>query len=167
MNKEYYTSEKANTTRRYSFTKRHCPLTRILGLLLAPALFLQALVMYIAILEITPRALEYYLQGLKLAEEMEDIPRQAALLNSLGLVYFQDKDYDKALDFFQRGLALSEELGYDLYISACVANIADIHTEKGDYEEALQFHTRSLELERKQQNLDGEAQSLTSLGNCV
>lgn len=111
-----------------------------------------------------PRALEYYLQGLKLAEELEDMPRIAALMNGLGLIYFQEKNYDEALEYFQQGLAMSEEMGYEIYIAAFVTNIADIHADRKDYEKALEFHLRSLQIEREQQNLDGQAQSLTSLG---
>ena len=110
------------------------------------------------------KALEYYLQGLKIAEDLKDDPGIAGLLNSLGLVYFQQKRYDQALDFFKQALSLSEKLGYASYKAVILTNVADIYAEEKDYERSLEFYFKALEIERGQQNLDGEAQSLASLG---
>ena len=110
------------------------------------------------------KALDYYLQGLEIAEELKDESRIAALLNSLGLVYFREKSYEKALDFFQQGLKLSEKLGYASYSAVFFTNIADVYTEDKDYQRALEFYFKALEIEKEQQNLDGKAQSLASLG---
>ena len=52
------------------------------------------------------RALEYMLTSLKLAEEVGDKGKLAALSQNLGNVYNDMEDYDKAIEYYKNSIAI-------------------------------------------------------------
>ena len=58
-----------------------------------------------------PKALEYYFQALKLAEQANDKTRIVTTLSNIGNIYMNKPNtYDKALEYFLRALPLAREI---------------------------------------------------------
>ncbi|MBW8051208.1 MAG: tetratricopeptide repeat protein [Cytophagales bacterium] len=73
------------------------------------------------------RALEYYLQSLEIGKEINDKQRIAYVLNSIGRVYLERKDYTAATDYCTRSLFIAEELGYPENIMRSAGSLHKIY----------------------------------------
>lgn len=73
------------------------------------------------------RALEYYLKGLHIYEELNDQRGICGLLVNMGSVKSEQNEQEAALKDFNRALQLSKELNDPFLISACYANIGNIY----------------------------------------
>ena len=93
-----------------------------------------------------PKALDYYSQSLKVAEELGDKKAIAKNLGNSGIVYHSQSDYPKALDYYLRALKITEELVDKKGTTAHLCNIASIYSDQGDYSKALNYSFKALKL---------------------
>jgi tetratricopeptide (TPR) repeat protein len=84
-------------------------------------------------------ALQYALQGLQLAQNIEFLKGEAICTNAIGNVYFQTGDNAKALEMYLHYLKMKEDLKELDNLSVAYFNIAGAYTEEEDYEHALYY----------------------------
>jgi class 3 adenylate cyclase/Tfp pilus assembly protein PilF len=100
------------------------------------------------------KAIEYYLESLKIAEEIGDKLRVATALINIGAVYFNKKGtHDKALQYYLKALPLSEELGDQDAIGTSAVNIGEIYLARKDSKSALFYFEKALVAYKKAQSI--------------
>lgn len=106
-------------------------------------------------------ALEYYTQGLDLAESEEDTRLYSACLGNIGNVYASIADYDRGLHYFMRGyeVAVKEKDPERQY--QFLTNIVAIYCLKKDVKSAKAFFKQMMALPVK----DTESKTYYSLYN--
>jgi two-component system, NtrC family, sensor kinase len=91
------------------------------------------------------KAVEYYLQALKLAEQAKDSHRVVIALSNIGVVYLNNPNtYDKALEYLLRALPVAKELKDSVIIGSVTVNIGEIYLSKNRYDSALFYFRQSL-----------------------
>ena len=96
------------------------------------------------------KATEYYLESLKVAEEIGDTLRILTALVNIGAVYSnKEATRDKALVYYAQALPLSESIGDQDAIGTSAVNMGEIFLLKGDDKSALLFFEKALEAYKK------------------
>ena len=91
-------------------------------------------------------AISYFLESLKVAEEINDSLRIATALVNIGAVYAHKQDtYEMAKEYYLRSLPISEALGdFDAYGTVCV-NLGEIYLADANDEDALKYLEKALD----------------------
>ncbi len=66
-------------------------------------------------------------EALEVYEKLENAKGTCDALNSIGIIYFQQKQYNKALEYFQKSLDIAEEMKDDRGISRGLNNISNVY----------------------------------------
>lgn len=91
-----------------------------------------------------PKALTYYLKGLKEAEKTRDPRLLGMIYNNIGLTKVQLKQYDEALTDFKKGLKYAE-LSDDIRLPFNLENnIGLIYNDKKEYKKAISHYENTL-----------------------
>ncbi|MGP8216755.1 MAG: tetratricopeptide repeat protein [Bacteroidia bacterium] len=112
-----------------------------------------------------PKALDYYLKALKMAEEMGNKELQAKTLGNIGLVYRNEGDYPKALDYNLKALKMAEEMGDKNFQAKNLINIGVIYYNQGDCPKALDYNLKALKMAEEMRNKQLQAIVLCDIGN--
>lgn len=83
-------------------------------------------------------------EALHIAQEINNKPLEARVLNNYGGMYRDRGNLAYALNYFEKALAINERLGDEVTQSVNLANIAYINYDLNDYENALVFALRCL-----------------------
>lgn len=86
------------------------------------------------------------------------------ILNSLGLVYLNQGQYDKALEYTQQALPINREVGNRAGEANSLNNVASIYIILGVYDKALEYLQQALPISREIGDAVGEAKLLSNLG---
>jgi eukaryotic-like serine/threonine-protein kinase len=88
----------------------------------------------------------------KIGQELGDEPEvRAALMDTLGKVYYKLGQYDKAQPMLEEALALRQRAfsGKHLNVATSLNNLADVLQMKGEYERAEPLYRAALEMRRE------------------
>jgi len=96
------------------------------------------------------KAVYYYLQALKIAEEQDNLRNIAISCNGLGntLLHLPGREED-ALVYFEKSLEAERKRGNTLGIAMNYLSIGDYFTEKGEYKRAREYLEDLLEINKK------------------
>jgi tetratricopeptide (TPR) repeat protein len=94
-------------------------------------------------------AINYYLQALVLAQEINDIKSQSVIFSNLGSVYWRMKDFQKAKEYFERSLSLSHELGDRMAEASVLTNLAFVYANVGDLVRSIELYRHALSINRE------------------
>lgn len=85
----------------------------------------------------TNLSIEYYVRGIRLADEFGNETALARLYNNLGVCYFHINDWDKSEEYFANSLRINKKLGrnYDTFLN--YNNLSEISLNRGNYDNAL------------------------------
>jgi len=112
-----------------------------------------------------PQALDYYLNSLDIALEINDKDGQAHCYYNLSLFYIEKIiDLDKALAYQHKGIEIRKELDDKLFLSSDLNNAGDIYFKKGDYNQALQYYHEAFDIGKELQDFEGQCTSLNNIG---
>lgn len=112
-----------------------------------------------------PKSLEYYLQSLKLDEEVGGKKEIATDLGNIGTLYYKLKNYPKTLDYIFRALKMDEELGNKTGVARHLGNIGGVYGEQNDYKKALDYYIKALKITEEIDNKGGIARNLGNIGS--
>lgn len=94
------------------------------------------------------KAIEIFIQTVKMFKDLEDWPAYAYCLIDIGNIYYRGEFYDRSIDYYNQALIVFREhfneKGYNAGASVCFQNIGIVNEGKGDYELALEFYKKSL-----------------------
>ncbi|MGB3007164.1 MAG: hypothetical protein WBC06_11685 [Chitinophagaceae bacterium] len=113
-----------------------------------------------------PKALELYIEKLKLEEKRNNPRNMGSVLINIAVVYHKLEDYTKALEYYSKAdsvISLNniEDLKY--YINL---NIGDTYNRMNIPDSAFSYFNKSLVYARKIEDGDLIGASLTGLGHC-
>jgi signal transduction histidine kinase len=112
------------------------------------------------------KAIEYYLEGLKIAEKYKKKYFIGFLLNNLGLLKYENKQYEDARKDLLRGLRLAiDEKEYRL-IGNLHNNLGLVYRELKDYKASIKHFHETVEITEKQGFPFGIGAAFINLGNC-
>jgi eukaryotic-like serine/threonine-protein kinase len=109
-------------------------------------------------------ALDYYLQGLKIREELGELAKLATSMSNLTAVYSIRGEQQSAHDYASKSLRLFEQLGDNEGIANALNELGIMAEENGNYSQALQHYRDSLNIRMK---LDDDwliAESMNNIG---
>lgn len=113
----------------------------------------------------TDKALEYGLQGIKIAKAQGFDKELATLYNYVGVVY-QDYKYDvpAALSYYNKGLPFSLKLKDSVEIAYVYNNLGDAFYKIGNVPLAFEYGRKSLAMFKRLNNVRGIAYSYINMG---
>ncbi|WP_346239228.1 tetratricopeptide repeat-containing sensor histidine kinase [Niabella insulamsoli] len=109
------------------------------------------------------RAMDAYLSGFRVKGQ-EDKGMEAHLLNNIGLVLKNQRQYHKALVYEKRAARLYELQGNRRGQAQCYANMGSIYDLLKQPAQALKYYNRSLQINQQLNNLFGIASDKTNIG---
>jgi signal transduction histidine kinase len=111
----------------------------------------------------TDNAMDYFKQGLKIQEEINDPKEIANSLNNIAAIYYKLGENDKALDYFEQGLKIQEKIGAKEGMAYSINNIGSIYDNQGQIKKALDYYYRGLKLQEEVGNKMGIGTSLNNI----
>ncbi len=109
-------------------------------------------------------AIENCRKSLVIFESLNLTDGKSRLLNSLGNIYLDLKQYDRCEQYFNRALYMAKFEQDSSIIATTLNNLGHVHLAMGDYEEAIQFFDKAFSINLKKDNLKGLSNSLYYLG---
>lgn len=91
-------------------------------------------------------ALEHYLLGYDIEEELGNHERMANIKNNLALVYLEQENYDRATGYFEESLEIREQIGQLDQTHIAINNIGVMHRRQGHYDIALEYFEEAAEI---------------------
>jgi serine phosphatase RsbU (regulator of sigma subunit) len=108
-------------------------------------------------------ALNYYFEGLKIAQKINYRKGIARMYNNIAATYNRQGRYAEALDYHFKALKIREEIGDRQGVAASWHNIGIIYENQGKVSEALEMSLKSLMIEEELGNKIGVAESLINI----
>jgi signal transduction histidine kinase len=110
------------------------------------------------------KAIEYGLQALGLAEQLQFKSGMASAYNNLGIVYRRRGNYPQALDYHLKALKISEDIKDSSDIGQALNRIGLIYQGQSNYNAALEYFERARALYQKIGEINGIGTVLTNIG---
>lgn len=101
------------------------------------------------------KATSFLMQGLKIAEEVNDKAKISSCLNNLGSIYQIQRNYSTALDYYKKSLDLEEYLGNKEQKSIRLYNIGAVYELTDSLDIAYTYYYNSLLIEEELKNYEG------------
>ena len=111
-----------------------------------------------------PKALDYYLQALKLREETGSKMGLAESLTNLGALYKNQGDANKAIEYYQKSLKLYKEAKNLEGQARLLGNIGVLYDSEKAYDKALEYYLSGLKLQDSIGNDQSLARVLNNIG---
>ncbi|WP_418511324.1 ATP-binding protein [Corallibacter sp.] len=124
----------------------------------------QSLAIAYSNMQITDKAIDYYLKALELQVLQQDKPAVIETNRALALLYSQEKEHRKAIQYYEKTLDLIDEEN-DSIRGEILPKLGGEHLQFKDYELASEYLIESLKLNRKLGNKSGLLISLNNIGN--
>jgi signal transduction histidine kinase/tetratricopeptide (TPR) repeat protein len=113
-----------------------------------------------------PKATQYCLEGLKIAEEIDDVYLIAIGYGNLSGIFLAQKNYPKALDYALKGLRFAQkQAAYpqnnaQREVAKALVKVAAIYIDQKNFNNAQKYLQQALPLFEKTGNLEGLANAL-------
>ncbi len=108
-------------------------------------------------------ALDYSFKALKLDDYLDPLSK-AILLENIGTIYLEQKNYDKTKEYYAQAIVVYKKLNNIAGISRNLTNTAIMLDEAKRYDEALKNHFEALEINTKIPNKNGIQISYSNIG---
>lgn len=103
------------------------------------------------------KALEYFLDALKIAERSKDKNAIGNVKNSIGQIYYEQKKYPETKQMMEESLELALDIDNPILISDCNFYLARVALHDHQFTLALELNAKSLGIDSLQGNLRGLA----------
>jgi tetratricopeptide (TPR) repeat protein len=110
------------------------------------------------------RTLQCYGEALDLAEELDDRNKQGDLLNTMGILEWQQGRYKKALNYYERALKIFRELDDQVHQGVVLNSLGVTLTKLNHYEEALNCLEEAYKLHCQTKDVLLQGHALAALG---
>lgn len=111
------------------------------------------------------RSLFLYRIERQMAEELNDKPRLARVLDKLGKSYLGIEDYRRAREYSQQSLELANELKDKQRSTSALLTLGTICTWHGNYREALEYFQKALSLSMELNDTVSLTDALVNMGH--
>lgn len=103
------------------------------------------------------KALEYFLEALKIAESSADKNAIGNVKNSIGQIYYEQEKYPETKQMMEEALELALDINNPILISDCYFYLAWIAMHNNEFSASLDLNAQSLAIDSIQWNLRGLA----------
>ncbi len=103
------------------------------------------------------KALEYFLDALKIAERSEDKNAIGNVKNSIGQIYYEQEKYPETRQMMEESLELALDIDNPILISDCNFYLSRVALHNHQFQRALELNAQSLAIDSLQGNLRGLA----------
>jgi len=110
------------------------------------------------------KAVDHYLEALRLFEEIDNQEEIANISLNIGHVNGQMDNLEQTLEYYSRAMEIYKSIDYDLGIAIASNNLADFLKTIGNYEEAHKSYLNALTIYSEYNKLDEIAAVLNNLG---
>ena len=110
-------------------------------------------------------ALDNYLRGLIIADEIKDYRQLAFAYNNIGNLYLRSGNDSLAFVYLQKTLDLAKEKDFKVLLGYAYKNLGTLYFEKKDYDKSLEFLNISLSLREKLNDYWGMTNTLNEIGS--
>lgn len=111
------------------------------------------------------KSLEYYLQSLKLAEDIGDKKTIAQNLSNIGNIYNVKSNYSKAFEYYFKSLKIAEETADEKGAGRILMSIGAIYREEANYIKSIEYYSKSLKIAEKLEDIIGIESNLGNIAN--
>ena len=111
------------------------------------------------------KAVEKYLQSLRIFETVNFRKGVGWAYTNVGFVNKNWGQYDKAVDFYEKALAIYRELKDRKHEGISLTGLGHVYYDWGRYDKAADFYEKALALTRELKDREYEGQCLNNLGN--
>lgn len=139
-------------------------ITRLSGLKKREAEILNQLGIIASVQGDSPKALEYFLEVLRVREEIGDLSGVSRIQNNLGILYKNLGDFDRSLEFHTASLDSKRKLGDSLGIARSLNNIGEIYQQREQTDTSKKYFEEALELMLRLDFKEGLAAVYNNLG---
>ena len=95
------------------------------------------------------QSLDYFLQGLRNANEAGDIKQAVDIKRTIGYLYNILGEYEKAIPYQTDALKQAESIGYKVGMSGAYNAIGKTYKTQGNYPASLEGYTKGLDIDRE------------------
>jgi CHAT domain-containing protein/predicted negative regulator of RcsB-dependent stress response len=110
------------------------------------------------------QALDYYQRALTVFSEIGDLPKQAATLNEIGIIYEGLGRYSNSLEVYQQAFEIFQDGEDSSNKSITLNNIGEVHRKRGQYSLALENFNQALQAFQSNQYSLGQGATLNNIG---
>jgi len=111
------------------------------------------------------QSLDYFLQGLKNANEAGDIKQAVDIKRTIGYLYNILGEYEKAIPYQTDALKQAESIGYKTGMSGAYNAIGKTYKTQGNYPASLEGYTKGLDIDRELKDSSGIAIDHGNIGD--
>jgi signal transduction histidine kinase/tetratricopeptide (TPR) repeat protein len=101
------------------------------------------------------QSLDYFLQGLKKAQEAGDIKQAVDIERTIGYLYNILGEYEKAIPYQTDALKQAESINYKVGMSGAYNAIGKTYKTQGNYPASLEAYTKGLDIDRELKDSSG------------
>lgn len=110
------------------------------------------------------KTFEYAEMALSKSKEIEDLTRQANILNYIGIVHYGLGNYELTLDYFYQVLTIHEQTQDSIQLAVIYNNVGLILGDLGRVEETIEYFQKSLKIKLNKGDNIGVATTYSNLG---
>ena len=111
------------------------------------------------------KAIEFYEQALKIAQEIGDRQGEGNALGNLGLAYSNLGEPHKSIEFYEQALKISQEIGNRRGEGADLTGLGNAYFDLGKPRKAIEFYEQALKIAQEIGDRMVEGADLAGLGN--
>jgi serine phosphatase RsbU (regulator of sigma subunit) len=111
------------------------------------------------------QAMRLCMEGLKLAEKINDIGIEARFYFQMGQIFENQKNYKNALTYYKNAFEIAKKKNIDGIMDAAISNIGNIYSEEGDHTKAINCYYQSLAFAIQRNDSVSIADSYLNIGN--
>jgi CHAT domain-containing protein/Tfp pilus assembly protein PilF len=110
------------------------------------------------------QALDYYQRALTIFRNVDDLPKQAATLNEIGIIYEGLGRYSNSLEVYQQAFEIFQDGEDSSNKGITLNNIGEVHRKRGQYSLALENFNQALQTFQSNQYPLGQGATLNNIG---
>jgi len=107
----------------------------------------------------------YYIKALNEAEKAANTKQKARIYFKMALSCDDAGDFDKAFEFYGKNIDVSQDIEVNPYLAASYSNTAAICEEQNSPINAIDMYKKSLDFDIQANNLEGQHDVFSKLGN--
>ena len=111
-----------------------------------------------------PKAIEHYMEALKIQEQIKDLEGVANTVVNLGVVYEFQGNFEKAFEYYNKAYDIQHKINDNRGAAYSLNNIGGLYEDKHENQKAIEFHFKALKLREGIGNKVDIAQSLNNIG---
>ncbi|MBI5293991.1 MAG: tetratricopeptide repeat protein [Chloroflexi bacterium] len=110
-------------------------------------------------------AINFYQQGLNMAQEDKDRRWESVFLGNIGSAHYSLSDIKKSISFFEQRLGITENFSDRRLQAFDLENLGSAYVALGEPQKAIKLHEQALSINYEFKNRRGEGNTLGNLGN--